>query len=46
MTSLKILYFAVQEWRLNRVNPTGRISDRKGILNTLAITYGGRVPIN
>lgn len=44
--ALKILYLTVQERRPNRSNPTGRINGWKAILNTLAITYGDRLPNN
>jgi transposase-like protein len=44
--ALKILYLTVRERRPNRTNPTGRIGGWKGILNTLAITYGDRLNIN
>lgn len=45
-SALKILYLTVQERRPNRTNPTGRVNGWKAILNTLAITYGDRVPTN
>jgi putative transposase len=41
--AMKILYLTVQERRPNRANPTGRVPGWKGILNTLAITYGDRL---
>ncbi len=44
--ALKILYLVARERRPNRANPTGRINGWKQILNTLAITYGDRVPTN
>jgi transposase-like protein len=44
--AMKILYLTVRERRPNRSNPTGRITDWKSILNTLAITYGDRLNIN
>lgn len=45
-SALKILYLTIQERRPNRTNPTGRVNGWKQILNTLAITYGDRVPTN
>jgi len=45
-SALKILYLTVRERRPNRANPTGRINGWKAILNTLAITYGDRIPSN
>ena len=45
-SALKILYLTVRERRHNRTNPTGRINGWKAILNTLAITYGDRLPPN
>jgi len=43
-SAMKILYLTVKERRPNRTNPTGRINGWKAILNTLAITYGDRLP--
>jgi len=43
---MKILYLTVKERRPNPANPTGRINGWKAILNTLAITYGDRLPSN
>jgi putative transposase len=45
-SAMKILYLTTRERRPNRSNPTGRINGWKEILNTLAITYGDRVPNN
>ena len=45
-SAMKILYLTVRERRPNRSNPTGRVNGWKSILNTLAITYGDRVPSN
>jgi hypothetical protein len=43
---MKVLYLTARERRPNRSNPTGQINGWKGILSTLAITYGDRLEIN
>jgi len=40
---MKVLYLVATTRRANRENMTGRINNRKGVLNALAIHYGDRL---
>jgi putative transposase len=41
--AMKVLYLVATTRRANRENMTGRINNRKGVLNALAIHYGDRL---
>jgi transposase-like protein len=44
--AMKILYLTIMERRPNRPNANGQVHGWKGILNTLALTYGDRLGIS